>query len=157
MVLLTGTLGRAAAAHYRRDAGGVLLVKPRIAEGMALARTNCVNACIDLSDGLSSALYQLARASNVGFLVNYDALPRSAALRKVPPELCERFVLHFGGDYELLFTAARENLPQIARALRGTKVTLIGEVIEGSEVLLTRKGGGRVVLPDEGYQHFREK
>ena len=72
IVMVTGNLGKAAAGYYALKYGmkkmdflkGFLEPKPRINEGLMLAKIKTVTSCMDISDGLSSSLYQLQEINN---------------------------------------------------------------------------------------------
>lgn len=94
---------------------------PRLAVGMGLR--GIASACLDISDGLTSDLEHLCRASDVACEVD---LPRLRTFSGCLPQAAARA----GDDYELAFTAA----PQHAPALRhlatkcGVAITPIGTV-----------------------------
>lgn len=69
---------------------------PRIEESRWLTKNFRVHAMIDLSDGLGADLPRLARASNVGYKIDIDALPLSRG-SKIDNALND------GEDFELLF------------------------------------------------------
>jgi thiamine-monophosphate kinase len=171
MVLVTGSLGKAAAGYHllqqQKTLGNVNALcepSPRVNEGITLAETKLVHCCMDLSDGLSSSLYQLTELNQVGFEIYQDTLPISPQLKE-----CALFdstidglslSLHFGGDYELLFTASENDISTIQNELSmiGTKVTVIGKVVsDKNEVVLKKPNGFRDQLPNLGYEHFKER
>src|SRR5438876_5500182 len=105
-VFVTGPLGgsRAALAALRRDEepDAVALARlqrpvPRLVEGRMAASAGA-RAMIDLSDGLSSDLAHVCRASGVGALLQPSAVP-------VGPGATVDDGLAGGDDYELCFTA----------------------------------------------------
>ena len=153
-VCVTGTLGRSGAALrlFRDDGSGVerandlFRFEPRVAAGRALAPH--AGAMMDSSDGLARSLHQLAEASDCGFTVEYDALPVDDAVRTLaddPADERERAV-HFGEDFELVFTT---DDPDAARDASPTPVTSVGRVTEpGDGVELDGEH-----LPDRGFTH----
>ena len=94
---------------------------PRLTVGVGLR--GIASACIDISDGLTSDLEHLCRASDVACEVD---LPRLRTFRSCHP----RVAASAGDDYELAFTAP----PQHAHALRqlaakcGVAITPVGTV-----------------------------
>ena len=77
--------------------------EPRLALGRALR--GLATAAMDVSDGLLGDLEKLCAASGVAAQVDLDRLPISPALAaRFDRAACERYVLHGGDDYELLFT-----------------------------------------------------
>ena len=90
VVAVTGTLGKAAAGYIalqhgqtmRRLTRGLFEPWPRLQEGRVLARKHCITSSMDLSDGLSSSLYQLQELNHVGFTIDALSCP--------PPKNCRR-------------------------------------------------------------------
>ncbi|HEX4769466.1 MAG TPA: thiamine-monophosphate kinase [Bryobacteraceae bacterium] len=109
------------------------LPKPRLAEGIALR--GVASAAMDLSDGLSLDLHRLCLESGVAAELDSSQIPvaRGSTLEKA---------LHYGEDYELLFTAPAVN----------AKGTRIGVITKGKlgQVRLDRR-----ILKPEGWDHFR--
>ncbi|HIH2752684.1 TPA: thiamine-phosphate kinase, partial [Burkholderia lata] len=75
--------------------------EPRIALGLALA--GVAHAALDISDGLAGDLQHILTRSNVRAEIDADAVPRSAALATLPPDVQRRCTLAGGDDYELCF------------------------------------------------------
>jgi thiamine-monophosphate kinase len=72
---------------------------PRIAESRWLTENFSVHAMMDLSDGLGADLPRLARASDLGFEIEEDIIPRNRGCSLVQ-------AINDGEDYELLFAIA---------------------------------------------------
>lgn len=109
-------------------------------------------ALIDISDGLSSDLFQLCKASHCGVLLEENKIPiREAAKLKaldfqLDPYTC---ALNGGEDFELLFTASLEDLEKV-RHLPDTSI--IGEMTAPEEgVLLESQSGRRHALTAPGW------
>jgi thiamine-monophosphate kinase len=157
-VFVTGPLGggRAALAALRRDddpdpsaLARLQRPVPRLVEGRTAAAAGAT-AMIDLSDGLSSDLAHICRASGVGALLEPSAVP-------VGPGATADDALHGGDDYELCFTAPDPAAVAEAFATAGVPLpSPIGTVIAGHEVLLTTPGGGTWPLPPAGWEHAVE-
>ena len=114
--------------------------EPRVEVGLALVRRGIASACMDLSDGLSTDLGHLCRASGVGAEVDEVPLAAGASLDQG---------VNGGEDYELLF-AARAGV-KVPRKIAGAEVTCIGRVVKGAGVRL----GGKEIQGG-GWEHFRE-
>ena len=167
VIAVTGELGRDAAAHHilqsdPRDESAVknlLEILPRIREGVALGRTHAVTSCMDISDGFSSSIHQMSLLNETGYSVDYDKLPIADEAREtskrhnIDPE---ELALHFGGDYELLFTVMEGEWDKIEQALKdtGTPVTSVGRVTDNKKNILIRDGVARE-LENRGFEHFR--
>jgi thiamine-monophosphate kinase len=154
-VFVTGPLGgsKAALAALRRgtepDPVGLARLRrpvPRLVEGRTAAVAGA-RAMIDLSDGLSSDLAHLCRASGVGARLEASALP-------VGPGATADDALSGGDDYELCFTAA--DPVRVAEAFAAAGLYLpapIGTVVAGHEVLLATAAGGTWPLAPSGWEH----
>jgi thiamine-monophosphate kinase len=128
---------------------------PRVALGQALR--GLASSAIDVSDGLLGDIGHVLRASQVGALVDVDAVPRSAALRRQPQALQRLCTLAGGDDYELAFTAAPQHASAVADAAQrcGVAVVRIGQ-IEAAEGLRLIDGRGVAVANEfVSFDHFR--
>jgi thiamine-monophosphate kinase len=162
LVAITGELGLAAAglecikSGFKRPKAIKALLEPvpRVVEGIALGRTGAVTSCMDTSDGLSSSLYHLARASGKGFMIDHEKLPISAEVGKLGL-MEDDAVLHFGGEYELLMTIDPEAVHDAKKAIEsnGCRFTIIGKVVDKG-ISIKRKGN-IFRLEDLGWEHFR--
>src|SRR5436190_5737491 len=118
---------------------------PRIAESRWLTKNFSIHAMMDLSDGLSADLPRLARASNVGFDIEFEKLPLSRGAN-INDAISE------GEDYELLFAVSPHDSDRLQREWRGKfpklLLTRIGLLNRESKIE-NRK------LP-RGYIHFQQ-
>ncbi len=134
-----------------------LYPEPRIRLGLWLAKNKLVSAMMDISDGLSSDLARLCRASEVGAVINGKniPIPSSKFLSKVSE--MERFAaaLHGGDDYELLFCVSKKHLRKIPSKFLGIALTEIGEITKRPGVRLVDSAGNSVPLRDGGWDPFR--
>jgi thiamine-monophosphate kinase len=127
--------------------------------GIYLAERKLASAIIDLSDGLSTDLARLARASRVGARVYLDRLPAVA----IPKALAnakigrEDLTLHGGEDYGLLFAVPARRSAEIPKRLRGVPITCIGEIVSGSGVRIVTSAGRTRRLEAAGWDPFRER
>jgi thiamine-monophosphate kinase len=168
VVAVTDALGKAGAGYYAIqhdiDDGvileGLLEPKPKIQEGIALAKEKIVTSCMDISDGLSSSLYQLQDLNNVGFEIEREKIPLSSNLLRLSKEDKNldvyRYGLHFGGDYELLLTIPKDEFEKAQKTVEktGGRLTNIGKVTDENQIRISYKGVKKV-LPNRGYEHFK--
>ena len=110
---------------------------------------------IDVSDGLASELFHIARASQVGILIFEDQVPmhqeaKMMALKfNMDPITC---ALNGGEDYELLFTASPDDLDKVRQM---ADVYIIGEVTPPDFGIKMQTEGKNVVgLKAQGWAHF---
>ncbi|MGD0842357.1 MAG: thiamine-phosphate kinase [Candidatus Acidiferrales bacterium] len=143
-------------ASLRRYLAPHLLPDPPIAFGQWLARRELASAMMDLSDGLSTDLDRLCRASGVGARIREANLP---AVR-VPDSLRRRGIDALklardgGEDYQLLFTVPASAAPSIPRQRDGVRITEIGEIVRGRGVSIISADGASSPLPPRGWDHF---
>ncbi len=128
--------------------------EPRVGVGIGLVRRGLATACIDLSDGLSTDLSHLCRASGVGAEIDAALLPihplAVAANEGVGNAL--DLAVNGGEDYELLFAAPVG--VRVPRSLAGVRVSRIGTLVRGSRISLIGADGRRAPLEPGGWEHF---
>lgn len=112
---------------------------------------------IDVSDGLASELFHIAKNSNVGVRIFEDKIPidnltfETAIEFKLDPVTC---ALNGGEDYELLFTISQADFEKVKNH---ADIHFIGYVHEKKEQnILITKGGTPVPLQAQGWDHFKE-
>lgn len=128
---------------------------PRIAEGLSLVEQG-VKTAIDISDGLVADLGQIGKASNVGARLEVERVPVEPAVKKTFGEKALELALSGGEDYELLFTASREIVEKVKKAV-SLPVTAIGEIVAGKGVTLVDKEGQPFKLKKAGWEHFSQR
>ncbi|MDI6884116.1 MAG: thiamine-phosphate kinase [Hadesarchaea archaeon] len=170
LVAVTGKLGAASAGlkillkklpatGYRKLVQAQLEPTARVREGRVLARSGSVTAAIDVTDGLASNLWQLARESRVRVVIERERVPEHPLVGRFAVHHkfnLDDFVLFGGEDFELLFTVRSGGWLNVRRSLKrlGTAATVIGRVERGRGVYI-RSAGRLRPLPDRGYEHFR--
>jgi thiamine-monophosphate kinase len=133
--------------------------EPRLALGEWLATHRYATSMIDTSDGLSTDLGHLCKASGVGAIVWAPKIP----MVKIPPELHRlgldplKLALHGGEDYELLFTVPRKFSSRLPRTPGRIPVTVIGEITREQKVVLLGPDGRGIQLQTKGWDSFRKK
>jgi thiamine-monophosphate kinase len=140
-----------------------LYPQPRLTLGKWLARRRLASAMIDLSDGLSTDLTRLCKASSVGARLRLEQIPAAtvpAGLRRLRLDPL-RLALDGGEDYELLFTVhprREKELHAAAASLRGgMKLTRIGEITRKKQIILVGSDGRPTSLRPGGWVHFRPR
>jgi thiamine-monophosphate kinase len=134
--------------------------EPRLRAGILIGRNRAATSCIDLSDGLADAVWQIAEASGVGITVDETALPVTDEVRSWHGRRGSDFlptVLAGGDDYELLVTCRardRRRLDGVRRQIGDLPITRIGVVTKGPNVLIRDEHGATREMP-RGYEHFR--
>jgi thiamine-monophosphate kinase len=129
----------------------------RLEEGLALSKTRAVTASIDSSDGLAWSLYEIARASNVGFIINEapiaNEVKRFAEINGLNPL---ELTLYGGEEYELVVTVKPELWKKAEKAVRdvGGKLLQVGKATAEKQVLLEINNEKHVIEP-RGWEHFK--
>jgi thiamine-monophosphate kinase len=132
--------------------------EPRLALGQWLSAHRSATSMIDISDGLSTDLGHICKASGVAARVWSQKIPAV----KVPAELKRlgfdtmRFALDGGEDYELIFTVPKRLARRLPRIVGGVRVTTIGEITRGKGITLIDSGGRGVPLSPAGWDPFRK-
>ncbi len=132
--------------------------EPRLALGRWLADHRCATAMIDTSDGLSTDLGHICKASGVGAKVFAAQIP----LVNVPPELQRRgldplqMAVNGGEDYELLFTVPKRLGGRLPGQLGGVPITVIGEIVRQRRITLVDAKGRGKPLQAGGWDPFRK-
>ncbi len=111
---------------------------------------------MDISDGLSSELFHICKASEVGCIIHEDKIPFNDEMREVAykfeidPTAC---ALSGGEDYELLFTVKQDDYDKIRLS---EKISVVGYITAASEgkKIVTRKGNVHD-LQAQGWVHFK--
>lgn len=169
VVTVTGSLGKAAAGYYvlKHNLGNKKILKglfephPRLNEGMKIAKAKIVTSCMDLSDGLSSSLYQLQELNHVGFEIETEKIPISQDLIEISQYInnldANEISIHSGGDYELLLTVSPDNFEKAKKIIKNLEnvLTPIGTVIEENKIVISHKGKKKI-LKNKGYEHFKD-
>lgn len=147
--------------HNRENWSGLLrkhyYPEPRLVLGEWLASRRFTTSMVDTSDGLSTDLSHICKASGVGAVVRAQRLP----VVTIPPALHRLHLdpldlaLHGGEDYELLFTVSRRAARRLPSAVRGVPVTVIGEITRKRQLLLIRRDGSTTRLQPGGWDPFK--
>ncbi|MEM2249609.1 MAG: thiamine-phosphate kinase [Candidatus Bathyarchaeia archaeon] len=171
IVAVTGLFGKASAGlkillekfEAPRDIRNFLLEavympKARLKEGLALSVTRSVTSSIDSSDGLAWSLYELSKASGVGFVIEdvpvaHEAV-KFAELNSLDPL---DLALYGGEEYELVLTVKPNLWDKAEKAVKsvGGNLIKIGRATAEKKIVLEVEGERRVIEP-RGWEHFRK-
>ena len=145
-ICVTGSLGGAACGKH-------LEFEPRVKEAVKIAQIATINSMIDISDGLSSDLNRVCKASRVGAIINAEQIPISDQARKNAEPL--NSALNDGEDFELLFTLLQTDCQRLLDKWdEPTAITQIG-TITGTGKMQIKMPDGRIVdLESKGYDHL---
>ncbi len=166
-ICVTGTLGGSLLGHH-------LDFEPRVGEARWLAERlgPSLHAMMDLSDGLSTDVPRMAKASGCGMEFDADAI--EAVVSEAAKEASQHdgrspieHALHDGEDFELLFAMDAQALSEMPST--GNKANVapscepcppawirIGTAVEEQGVWLRQADGSRTAIASAGWQHFVE-
>jgi thiamine-monophosphate kinase len=114
---------------------------------------------MDLSDGLSDGLAQVADASGVGMTIDADALPIDPAARAVFAARGEDALVEAmrgGDDYELLIAVRPRTQRRLSAAIRhgGAPLTRIGRCTAERGISVRRAQTSSPLALPQGFSHF---
>ncbi|MEN8157847.1 MAG: thiamine-phosphate kinase [Bacteroidota bacterium] len=132
--------------------------EPRVDVLLALKEAGILpGAMIDISDGLSSELLHICKASGCGCQVYDDRIPIAEETTKAAGEFeLEPLVaaLHGGEDYELLFTVPLSDYEKVS-AIPG--VSVIGNITgDKGEAFLVGGDGNAIPLKAQGWNAYTD-
>ncbi|MEO9967742.1 MAG: thiamine-phosphate kinase [Reichenbachiella sp.] len=112
-------------------------------------------AMIDISDGLASELFHIAKQSDVGITIYEDKLPISkmtydmAVEFNMDPMTC---ALNGGEDYELLFTISQKDFEKIKNHADIAAIGFVNKKANGLNMIT--KNDNTVAIQAQGWKHF---
>ena len=150
-----------AASKELRDVllSSVCMPKARLREGLALCDSRVVSASVDSSDGLAWSLHELARMSDVGFVVNSvpvaDEVRRFAEFNGLD---ALELALYGGEEYELVVTVKPKGWIDAETAVEAVGGCLlpIGKVTRNRRVLVDIDGE-KCLVEARGWEHFKSE
>lgn len=172
LICVTGSLGDSAGGlqvllnEIEQNSDTDFLIKkhhlpnPRIEEGLFLSNQPSVGAMIDVSDGISSDLLHILRASNKAAKVAIDALPISTQLHKVALKnkwSAIDLATSGGEDYELLFTVRVDDIERLKKEYQANfseEITVIGTIEDGTPHIDWYKDKEKIKWNKSGFNHF---
>ena len=149
LLCVSGPLGGSILGHH-------LSFAPRIGLLNELSHFVQLSSAMDISDGLSSDLHRLCKASNVGAILESQKLPISEAARRLADRDGSSPIEHAlndGEDFELLFTIKPHDFQShpLPKEL-GRSLLVIGEITEEKDLLMCN-GNSKVPLESLGFMH----
>ena len=145
-ICVTGSLGGAGWGRH-------LEFEPRVKEAVKIAQIVTINSMIDISDGLSSDLSRVCKASQVGAIINAEQIPISEQAQKNAEPL--NSALNDGEDFELLFTLSKGDCQKLLDKWDGpTAITQIGTITDTGKMQIKMPDGRISDLESKGYNHL---
>lgn len=153
IIITNGLYGSSAAGLYELKTGGskqeliMAHLEPKLNLDFAKAISTQVKepyAMMDTSDGLADALFQIAEASSVKAIVNYESIPHL-------PHIDNKYVLFGGEDYHLLAAIPEKYIKYIPDA------AVIGKCVRYDGVRLDISGNKYNFYSElDVFNHFGE-
>jgi thiamine-monophosphate kinase len=172
-IFVTGTLGDSYAglkvlsnkrtkvlkAHEYMTVRRHLMPVPAFIEGRTLLKSNLVNACMDISDGLVSDIKRISEQSGTGAEIWADKLPVSFSTGKTAAQFKDNvtdYALYGGEDYVLLFTSPEKNFDKLMNCAQknGIKIFRVGRITKKNSLKLFYND--KIIREDAGkiWNHF---
>jgi len=138
--------------------------KPLLEASELLRGEKGIHGMIDVSDGVSSDLIHICRASNAGCEVDLGQIPLSKTLQEFCIEhgkVALQLALHGGEDYALIVSVDSKRADTVVRAIRdkaGVPAARVGSFTTGKGVYtLIGSRGRRMPLVPKGWDHLRAR
>ncbi len=135
--------------------------EPQIKEGIFLAKENGVNAMMDISDGISSDLKHILKASKVSAEVDIQSIPISDEFRNESVKYNWNAIekaTSGGEDYELLLTVDPKDYDRVSKDFKMQflkPLIKIGTITEGNPEINWTDKGKIIELSASGFNHFK--
>lgn len=129
---------------------------PQVHSGKTFGENQIPSSMIDLSDGLSSDLAHLCRASKVGANIFADKIPFHKKLRAITKSFDEKLNLAVNGgeDFELLFTVNPKKNFHVKKFIQNGHFFQIGEITANAEIIRLITNEKSQILESKGFRHF---
>lgn len=147
-ILTTGEFGASLIGKH-------LEFQPRVRESLLLHELASLHAMIDVSDGLVADLQHILEESDVGAVLQEDAIPVSEAARGIGDARTPlEHALYDGEDFELLLTVdAADGRKLLANPPVEVKLSHIGEITDSRICELVDCANNRKPLQRGGWEH----
>lgn len=161
LVMVSGTLGLAAAALRLRRAGRPVPAAaaqrfdrpyPRVTLGLALR--GHASACIDISDGLAADTVHILTASGCGASLDVEKIPAADLGGEFSADECLQLALGGGDDYELCFTCTAKTADRLSGNAEFARCCRIGVIESRPGLRLRAADGSSSDFQGQGYRHF---
>lgn len=131
---------------------------PQVEAGQLLGESELRLSLNDISDGIASEANEIAEASRVQLVIDYNKLPIGNYIQNYPVTDQFKWTLFGGEDYQLIGTIGEEDWPSIQQLFNDKGIPLIpvGSVQSGKPEVFLQYEGKQIVLEKKGYNHFKK-
>lgn len=129
---------------------------PQVAYGEKIGVEQIATSMIDLSDGISSDLAHICRASKVGAKIFAEKIPIDKDIRGLTKSFDKKlnFSLNGGEDFELLFTVNPKKKLCSKKVYEKSGFSYMGEITANVEIIEVIADEKSHILQPKGFRHF---
>lgn len=141
-----------------RAVSAVVMPKPKLRLGVALAKKNIMSSSIDSSDGLALSLYEIATHGKVGIEINELPTTEEVHVFSNMNDLSmDDLVLYGGEEYEIVTTIPKDRLSQAYEVAKrmGERLMEIGKVTADSPKVYLSLDGKKTEIERRGWVHLK--
>ena len=131
--------------------------KPKLAFGFHSELFKFANSSMDISDGLLIDLKKIIGNKKLGFILDFNKLPKSLYFNKLlkKKKISAKNHLFKGDDYQILFTAKRRYRKTILKYSNkwNQKITMVGTIIKSKANYMIFNNKIKKIKQYQGYIH----
>ncbi|WP_416148601.1 thiamine-phosphate kinase [Salipaludibacillus sp. HK11] len=130
--------------------------EPDLAAGQLLAQCGQRVSLNDVSDGVAHEAKEIAEASGVNVVIDWEKLPICHEFTKYSLEKQEDWMLYGGEDFKLVGTVSSDKWSDLEQQFQDNQLPIyvIGAVEQGNGAVFLQRQGKRSLIEKSGYQHF---
>ncbi|PYZ92152.1 thiamine-phosphate kinase [Salipaludibacillus keqinensis] len=130
--------------------------EPQLEAGQLLAKGDGRVSLNDVSDGLAHEAKEIAEASGVNIVIDWDSLLIPQEFNTHPIEKQEDWMLYGGEDFQLVGTVSAHYWNELVLRFKEHHLLLhkIGRVEKGEGTVFMKRHGTRSIIEKSGYHHF---
>lgn len=130
--------------------------EPQLEAGRLFASSGYRVSLNDISDGIANEAKEIAGASDVDIIIDWDKLAIRDEFLEHSLEKQEEWVLYSGEDFQLVGTMSEMDFDKISAVFKEHDLRLykIGYVEKGNGRVFLERRGNRSTIDKTGYHHF---
>lgn len=129
---------------------------PQVEAGRLLSKSGYRISLNDISDGLASEAKEIAEASNVSIIIEWERIPKESFIMNAPIEKQKEWILYGGEDFQLVGTISPSHFDKLQHIFQENNIPFvnIGTVGEESGKVFLKEGNSCKQLVRTGYDHL---